>query len=241
VSAEAEAERETEAQFIVGIDLGTTHTVVAYAPIDTRRTRTAPEPVVMAIPQLVTPQASEDLLLLPSCLYAPIKGEIAGDPRWVTGEVARRRGAEVTGRFVASAKSWLSHAAVDRTAAILPWGAAATLDEGDDPSPKLSPVEASTLLLAHIVKAWDKEHPTERLAKQNVVLTLPASFDDVARELTLRAARAAGLEPTLLEEPTAAFYDAMRDVDAIMSFHDRRKKKRPFSFAMSVEAQPISR
>jgi molecular chaperone DnaK (HSP70) len=215
VSAEAEAERETEAQFIVGIDLGTTHTVVAYAPIDTRRTRTAPEPVVMAIPQLVTPQASEDLLLLPSCLYAPIKGEIAGDPRWVTGEVARRRGAEVTGRFVASAKSWLSHAAVDRTAAILPWGAAATLDEGDDPSPKLSPVEASTLLLAHIVKAWDKEHPTERLAKQNVVLTLPASFDDVARELTLRAARAAGLEPTLLEEPTAAFYDAMRDVDAI--------------------------
>lgn len=210
----ASSPSEQDARFIVGIDLGTTHTVVAYAPIDTRRTRTAPEPVVMPIPQLVTPHASEDLLLLPSCLYAPIKGEIAGDPRWVTGEVARRRGAEVTGRFVASAKSWLSHAAVDRTAAILPWGApSSSLDE--EPSPKLSPVEASTLLLEHIVKAWNEKHPDAPLAKQDVVLTLPASFDDVARELTLRAARAAGLEPTLLEEPTAAFYDAMRDVDAI--------------------------
>ena len=124
------------------------------------------------------------------------------------GEVARRRGAEVTGRFVASAKSWLSHGAVDRTAAILPWGA-------DDETPKLSPVDAETRLLQHIVGAWDAAHPGAPLAEQEVVLTLPASFDDVARELTIAAAKAAGLAPTLLEEPTAAFYDAMRDVDAV--------------------------
>ncbi|MBX3199691.1 MAG: Hsp70 family protein [Labilithrix sp.] len=201
------------ARFVVGIDLGTTHTVVAYAPIDPRRTKTAPEPTVFAIPQLTTLRETEPLLLLPSCLYAPASGEIDGDPDWVTGEVARRRGAEVIGRSIASAKSWLSHAAVDRTAQVLPWGVV------DDPAEtnitKLSPVEASTRLLAHIARAWDREHPDAPLAEQDVILTLPASFDDVARELTVRAATGAGLAPTLLEEPTAAFYDAMRDVDAI--------------------------
>jgi hypothetical protein len=196
------------ARYVVGIDLGTTHTVVAYAPIDVRRTRTAPEPIVFAISQLTTTREREALALLPSCLYAPIAGEIPGDPTWVAGEVARRRGAEVAGRCVASAKSWLSHAAVDRTAAILPWGA-------DDQTPKLSPVDAETRLLEHIARAWDAEHPDAPLAAQDVILTLPASFDEVARELTVRAAKGAGLEPTLLEEPTAAFYDAMRDVDAI--------------------------
>ncbi len=207
------------AKFVVGIDLGTTHTVVAYAPIDTRRTKTAPEPIVFEIPQLTTVRDMEALALLPSTLYAPLPGEINGDPDWVTGEVARRRGAEVTGRFIASAKSWLSHAAVDRTAPILPWGVEtfAIGDEGIQTSTitKLSPVEASTRLLLHIVRAWDEAHPEAPLAKQDVVLTLPASFDDVARELTIRAAKGAGLEPTLLEEPTAAFYDAMRDVEAI--------------------------
>lgn len=202
-----------EARFVVGIDLGTTHTVVAYAPIDPRRTKTAPEPTVFAVPQRTTLRESEPLLLLPSCLYAPAAGEIDGDPDWVAGEVARRRGAEVTGRSIASAKSWLSHAAVDRTAPILPWG---VVDEPSETSvSKLSPVEASTRLLAHIAREWDREHPDAPLAKQDVVLTLPASFDDVARELTVRAANGAGLAPTLLEEPTAAFYDAMRDVDAI--------------------------
>lgn len=197
------------AKYVVGIDLGTTHTVVAYAHIDPRRTRTPPEPVIFDVPQLVTAREAEARPLLPSCLYAPLEGEIAGDATWVTGEVARRRGAEVTGRFVASPKSWLSYAAVDRTAAILPWGVA------DEETPKLSPVEASTRLLLHVVREWDRAHPGAPLASQDVVLTLPASFDEVARELTLGAAEAAGLRPTLLEEPTAAFYDAMRDVDAI--------------------------
>jgi molecular chaperone DnaK (HSP70) len=197
----------SEARFVVGIDLGTTHTVVAYAPIDPRRTRTAPEPIVFEIPQRTTATEIEARPLLPSCLYAPLPGEIEGDPIWVTGEVARRRGAEVAGRWVASSKSWLSHGAVDRTAPILPWGA--------DDVPKISPVDAARELLLHIVRAWDAAHPDAPLAKQDVVLTLPASFDDVARELTSHAAEAAGLAPTLLEEPTAAFYDAMRDVDAI--------------------------
>jgi hypothetical protein len=199
-----------EARYVVGIDLGTTHTVVAYAGIDPRRTKTAPDPLVFEVPQLVTLGETEARPLLPSCLYAPLPGEVEGDPTWVTGEVARRRGAEVAGRSVASAKSWLSHAAVDRTAAILPWG---TAEEGAPP--KVSPVEAATLLLQHIARAWDREHPEDPLAAQDVVLTLPASFDDVARELTVRAATAAGLAPTLLEEPTAAFYDAMRDVEAV--------------------------
>jgi molecular chaperone DnaK (HSP70) len=198
-----------EAKFVVGIDLGTTHTVVAFAPFDSRRTKTAPDPEVFPIPQLTTSTESEPLLLLASCLYAPIAGEITEDPTWVAGEVARRRGSEVIGRNISSAKSWLSHTAVDRTAAILPWG---VTEEG---VPKLSPVDASTLILAHVVREWDRAHPDAPLAEQDVVLTLPASFDDVARELTVRAARGAGLEPTLLEEPTAAFYDAMRDVDAV--------------------------
>ena len=203
------------ARYVVGIDLGTTHTVVAYAPIDPRRTKTAPDPTVFPIAQLTSVRESEPLLLLPSCLYAPIPGEVEGDPTWITGEAARRRGAEVIGRFVSSAKSWLSHAAVDRTAAILPWGVADEHPETGEKTPKLSPVEASSRLLAHIVREWDREHPEAPLAQQDVVLPLPASFDDVARELTILAARDAGLAPTLLEEPTAAFYDAMRDVEAI--------------------------
>ena len=93
------------ASFVVGIDLGTTHTVVACAPIDPRRTRTAPEPVVFEIPQLTTATEVEPRPLLPSCLYAPVAGEVPDDPTWVLGEVARRRGAEVTGRFVASART----------------------------------------------------------------------------------------------------------------------------------------
>lgn len=200
---------EKTPRFVVGIDLGTTHTVVAYAPIDPRRKKTAPEPVVFEVPQLTAARELEALPLLASCLYAPVAGEVSGDPDWVVGDLARRRGGEVTARFVASAKSWLSHGAVDRTAPILPWGAA---EEG---APKISPVEASTRVLAHVRDAWDRAHPDAPLADQDLVITLPASFDEVARELTLQAAQAAGLSPSLLEEPTAAFYDAMRDVDAI--------------------------
>src|SRR5438067_59327 len=111
------------ARFVVGIDLGTTHTVVAYAELVARAT--APRPKVFDIPQLTAAREVESKPLLASCLYAPLPNELEGDPDWIAGALARRRGAEVSGRFVSSAKSWLSHAAVDRTAAILPWGEAA--------------------------------------------------------------------------------------------------------------------
>jgi molecular chaperone DnaK (HSP70)/predicted NAD-dependent protein-ADP-ribosyltransferase YbiA (DUF1768 family) len=192
----------TDARFIVGIDLGTTHTVVAFAAVGT-----GDEPVVFAIPQLVTASSSAARPLLPSLLYAPLDGEAArdawADPPWVTGEYAARRGAEVPGRLVSSAKSWLCHAGVDRLAAILPWGSPAT-------TPKVSPCDASAAYLVHVKRAWDEAHPEAPLASQEVVLTVPASFDEAARELTLLAAQRAGLAVRLLEEPQAAFYDYRR-------------------------------
>ncbi|MBV9946045.1 MAG: Hsp70 family protein [Myxococcales bacterium] len=191
-----------EARFLVGIDLGTTHTVVASAPVDAP----AGAARVFEVPQLVAPGEVAARPLFPSSLYAPLEGEMAADPfgdaPWVLGEQARRRGAEVPGRLVASSKSWLAHAGVDRTAPILPWGTS-------DDVPRLSPVDAAARLLAHVRAAWDARQPGAPLAAQDVVLTVPASFDEVARELTLEGARRAGLAPRLLEEPQAAFYDWM--------------------------------
>lgn len=188
---------------VVGIDLGTTHTVVAW----TERGHPGP-PEVFAIPQLVSRSEMEELPLLASCLYAPAEDEAVSDPwgqaPWVAGAFARKRGAEVPSRLVGSAKSWLSHGGVDRTAAILPWGA-------EEPSlPRLSPVEASARLLTHVRVTYNRKYPKHPLEKQQVVLTVPASFDPVARQLTLDAARAAGLSVRLLEEPQAAFYDSLQ-------------------------------
>lgn len=196
----------------VGIDLGTTHTVVAWSVIAPRF-----EPAVFAIPQLVGRGEIEARELLPSVLYAPPAGESTSDPwgdaPWAIGEHARRRGQEVPGRVVMSAKSWLCHSGVDRTAAILPWGAG----DDDDAPPKLSPVHAAARVLSHVRTTWDAAHPEHPLSEQQVVLTVPASFDQVARQLTLRAATAAGLTVRLLEEPQAAFYDTMHSggLDAI--------------------------
>ena len=192
---------------IVGIDLGTTHTVVAWADPSSSAL-----PRIFSIPQLVGPQEVADEPLFPSFLYAPIAGENVADPfgdaPWVLGAFARKRGGEVLGRLVASSKSWLAHAAVDRLAPILPWDAA---DESDD-IPKLSPVDAATRLLSHIKQSWNEAFPDCPLETQEVVLTVPASFDEDARELTVEAARRAGLEIRLLEEPQAAFYDFMARV-----------------------------
>ncbi len=189
---------------IVGIDLGTTHTVVAWAdPASTA----APE--VFAIPQLVSAGEVEPQPLFPSFLYAPIVGEALPDPfgdaPWVLGVHARRRGLEVSGRLVASSKSWLAHAAVDRTAPILPWGAG----EDAEDLPRVSPVDAAARLLLHVKRSWNEAFLVYPLERQEVVLTVPASFDEDARELTVEAARRAGLEVRLLEEPQAAFYDYM--------------------------------
>ena len=192
-----------ERGYHVGIDLGTTHTVVAHAP----RADTSEPARVLPMPQLVTAHELEALRLLPSFLYSPVPGETVADPwqelPWVVGQFARTRGQEVSERLVASSKSWLSHAGVSRRDAILPWTAASA------ESAKISPVEASRRLLAHVRRAWDEAFPDAMLSEQSVVLTVPASFDEVARELTVEAAEQAGLRVRLLEEPQAAFYDLL--------------------------------
>jgi molecular chaperone DnaK (HSP70) len=192
---------------IVGIDLGTTHCAVA--SVDPAKGPTAPVED-FPVPQLVRQGEVSPRPLLPSCVYVPAGHELAaGSLRlpWgdsgsqVVGELARWQGARVPGRVVTSAKSWLCHPGVDRSAPILPWGAPADVA-------KLSPVEASALLLQHMAHAWNHAHPEAPLAQQEVVITVPASFDEAARALTVSAARKAGLEKfTLLEEPQAAFYD----------------------------------
>ena len=199
--------RATSSTYLVGIDLGTSNCAVASVEPGLG----AEAPVVdFPIPQLLRAGETAPRPLLPSCLYLPSPHEIAPEatrlpwgeePGCIVGEFARWQGARVPGRLVASAKSWLCHAAVDRSAPILPWGAAAGVD-------KISPVEASTRLLAHIARAWDFAHPGALLAAQEVIVTVPASFDEAARSLTAAAARQAGLEKfTLVEEPQAAFYD----------------------------------
>ncbi|GMV38750.1 MAG: hypothetical protein AMXMBFR64_04660 [Myxococcales bacterium] len=203
----------SEAPAVIGIDLGTTNSAVAW--VDTRRLVEGEQPPVRLFepPQLVRPGAVETRPLLPSFVYAPGEHDLpAGSTAlpwdagraFAVGELARDHGALVPGRLVASAKSWLCHDEVDRQAAILPWG-------GGDEVKKLSPVDASARVLAHVREAWDhvmaKGDPDLRFERQEVIVTVPASFDEVARELTLEAARRAGLERvTLLEEPQAAFY-----------------------------------
>ncbi|WP_213956617.1 Hsp70 family protein [Variovorax sp. dw_954] len=199
------------AAWTVGIDLGTTHSVVAYAP--TQGGVADDDIRLFDIEQLVAPGEVAARPLLPSMRYHPAPGELApgeltlpwsapgNDAGVVIGALARRLGAQVPGRIVTSAKSWLSHAAVDRMAPILPWGAAAEV-------PKVSPVEASASYLAHLRAAWNHRFPQALLEHQELVLTVPASFDDAARAFTLAAATDAGLPRLrLLEEPQAALYD----------------------------------
>jgi hypothetical protein len=196
------------ARHIIGIDLGTTN--CALAGIDTARGADA-RPELEAIEQLVNPGEASAQPLLPSFLFLPGAADFpAGatalpwDPAAtdVVGELARKRGAENPARLVTSAKSWLSHASVDRTSALLPWRA-------PDEVAKLSPVAASSRYLAHLARAWEWQHREEGLLATDaeVLVTVPASFDEEARELTLRAATEAGLSQVrLLEEPQAAFY-----------------------------------
>src|SRR5688500_9544821 len=197
----------SSATHVVGIDLGTSNCAVAFA-----RVAEGSEAVVtdFPIPQLQRPGQVAAQPLLPSALYIPAPNELApgaatlpwgGSPALIVGEFARWQGSRVPGRLVSSAKSWLCHPGVDRTAPILPWGASPDVE-------KISPTRASSLLLAHIAAAWNTANPSAPLAQQEVVITVPASFDEVARALTVSAARQAGLEKfTLVEEPQAAFYD----------------------------------
>lgn len=197
----------TEAKFSIGVDLGTTHSALSFAALE----EGIGEPTVEAhsVTQLVTPGATEARSLLPSFLYLPHAAEFAPNdlvlpwskkPVALVGELARTTGASTPMRLVSSAKSWLCHAGVDRRGPILP------LDAPDDVA-RVSPLDASVAYLEHLRHAWDQEHRGAPFSKQEVVLTVPASFDPAARELTAEAAARAGYENvTLLEEPQAALY-----------------------------------
>ncbi len=200
---------QSPSRYLIGIDLGTTNSAVAY--VDTQETAQSNAQIihVFQVAQLVREGEVRAAPTLPSFLYFAGDHEVQASGLrlpWhehvspVTGILAREQGALVPGRQVASAKSWLCHNAVDRTARILPWGA-------DQPDFACSPVEASTRYLAHIRDAWNYTFAESRFEQQDIVLTVPASFDEEARELTVQAARDAGITNlTLLEEPLAAFY-----------------------------------
>jgi len=194
------------ANYVIGIDLGTTNSVLAYAPLEAEE----PQLSVLGIPQLVAPGVIESRTTLPSFLYLAPPHECTGgvmDLPWargrdyVVGEFARRQAAEAPQRTVGAAKSWLCHSRVDRRQPILPWNAPAEVA-------KVSPVTASQRYLEHLAAAWEHAFPDAPIAQQHVVLTVPASFDASARELTREAALAAGLpqDLLLLEEPQAAVY-----------------------------------
>ena len=196
--------------YLVGIDLGTTHTVVAYTESNKSNTQQAIK--IFQIEQLVAPGEVASRALLPSVRYHPSEGELSASDigfspageTVVIGEAARLLGAKTQGRFVSSAKSWLSHPSVDHTAEILPWGSA-------DEIKKVSPLDASASYLAHVRSVWAHKFPDAPLEKQTIVITVPASFDEAARSLTLEAAKIAGLPNIrLLEEPQAVCYDWLR-------------------------------
>ncbi|MCX7103941.1 MAG: Hsp70 family protein [Methylococcales bacterium] len=194
--------------FSVGIDLGTTHCVVSYVELAESGDGEFPQQV-MAIPQLTLPGVVEDSFQLPSFLYQAHQAELAVGstslpwtmkPDYLVGEIARNLGSKTPIRLVSSAKSWLCHAGVDCKAPILPVNAPEEVE-------RISPFQATTAYLQHIRDAWQNLHPESPLNKQDLVITVPASFDPAARELTIEAARLVGLEQAiLLEEPQAALY-----------------------------------
>ena len=197
--------QSSPSRYVVGVDLGTTNSAVTY--VDT--TESPWQVRTFAVPQLVAPGQIEARETLPSFHYQPATGEFRPEDLklpwqqepagYFVGFFARDHGVVSPGRLIASAKSWLCHSGVDRLAPLLPWHGAADVD-------RISPVEASARYLRHVREAWDAQFP-EPLAEQDLVLTLPASFDEVARELTVKAAAQAGLNRVvLIEEPQAAFY-----------------------------------
>jgi molecular chaperone DnaK (HSP70) len=195
---------------ILGIDLGTTNSSIAVADDDTAAQ-------TVEVTQVVGPGEVAARPTLPSFLLLPSEHEVAagqlelpwsGPMKYAVGTFARERGAELPHRLVSSAKSWLCNPSIDRTAQVLPFrGANRELDEAMAGGERVSPVNASARYLAHLRAAWDDAHEDEPADEQEVLVTVPASFDPVARELTVVAAREAGFEKiTLLEEPQAALY-----------------------------------
>jgi molecular chaperone DnaK (HSP70) len=205
-SAVTTAADQPAARYLVGIDLGTTNSAVAFVDTESKDWTVQD----FAVPQQVAAGLVESRPTLPSFHYEAAPGELASgalklpwsaeEPKTTVGVFARDHGAAVPGRLISSAKSWLSHTGVDRTAPLLPWHGSADVE-------KRSPLDVSAAYLAHLRYAWNDSHPEHPLEQQDVVLTVPASFDEVARELTVQAARQAGFGSlTLVEEPQAAFY-----------------------------------
>ncbi len=200
--------KNASSHYFVGIDLGTTHTVVAYVHKDH-----SPQDIkIFDIEQLVAPGEVAAKQLLPSVRYHPAPSELSAsdivftsnDDSAIIGEAARVLGAKTQGRLVTSAKSWLSHPSVDAQADILPWGSHEDIT-------KVSPLDASASYLNHIKIVWGHRFPDAPLEQQELVITVPASFDEAARSLTLAAAKIAGLSNVrLLEEPQAVCYDWLR-------------------------------
>ncbi|MBY0454618.1 MAG: Hsp70 family protein [Burkholderiaceae bacterium] len=203
------------ARYTIGIDLGTTHCALSWVDTQTSDGEKVVQGVLQ-VPQLTAPGTLENKALLPSFLYLPHASELApGDltlpwpssENCAVGELARTRGAATPTRLVSSAKSWLCHAGVDRRAAILPAEASAEIE-------RISPLEASVRYLAHLRAAWNQQHPEALFDAQDITITIPASFDPAARELTAEAAQTAGFSHlTLLEEPQAALYSWIQQSD----------------------------
>jgi len=194
--------------YSIGIDLGTTHCVLSYVDIsDPENEEIVQE--VLQIPQLSAPGVIEDKPQLPSFLYQAHESELpegesvlpwTAEPEYLVGEIARKLGEKTPMRLVSSAKSWLCHAGVDCKSPILPSDAPEEVDQ-------VSPFQASAAYLEHLCSAWNKQHPNAPISEQEITLTVPASFDPAARELTAEAARSVGLKNAiLLEEPQAALY-----------------------------------
>jgi molecular chaperone DnaK (HSP70) len=223
---------EGPSRYLIGIDLGTTNSAVAF--VDTRESANEADSSgirVFEVAQLTSPGEVRAVPLLPSFLYFPTEDEVSSGtvslpweehPSSIVGMMARDQGALVPGRQVSSAKSWLCQSAIDRTANILP-------REAEPPEPMVSPVEASARYLMHLRNAWNHAmtaevatNPQQLFENQEIVLTVPASFDEEARELTVEAAREAGLQNlTLLEEPLAAFYAWVAEHQNVLGEHLR--------------------
>ncbi|EPS3428775.1 Hsp70 family protein [Vibrio alginolyticus] len=205
-SQEASVETQQTPKFSVGIDLGTTHCVMSF--VDTHDEDARVE--VMPIPQLTAPGTVETRSQLGSFLYQPHEHEMnpqsrvlpwSSEPKALVGAIARNLGSKTPIRLVASAKSWLCHAGVNRRDAFLPAGSPEEVE-------KVSPLRATELYLEHLKDAWNHANPNHNLADQDVTITVPASFDPAARDLTAEAARNVGfVHLTLLEEPQAALYN----------------------------------
>ncbi|ELH9639197.1 MULTISPECIES: Hsp70 family protein [unclassified Vibrio] len=205
-SQEVSVETQQTPKFSVGIDLGTTHCVMSF--VDTHDEDARVE--VMPIPQLTAPGTVETRSQLGSFLYQPHEHEMnpqsrvlpwSSEPKALVGAIARNLGSKTPIRLVASAKSWLCHAGVNRRDAFLPAGSPEEVE-------KVSPLRATELYLEHLKDAWNHANPNHNLADQDVTITVPASFDPAARDLTAEAARNVGfVHLTLLEEPQAALYN----------------------------------